>query len=42
MHAVGTGRNKKDAIKFCAVDACMKLEAMVCLIWGGGGEEEEV
>eukprot|EP00026_Physarum_polycephalum_P000203 Phypoly_transcript_00203.p1 GENE.Phypoly_transcript_00203~~Phypoly_transcript_00203.p1 ORF type:complete len:1178 (-),score=157.51 Phypoly_transcript_00203:119-3652(-) len=28
VHAVGTGRNKKDAIKYAAVDACMKLEAM--------------
>ena len=29
VEAVGTGRNKKDAIKYAAVDACMKVEAMV-------------
>jgi hypothetical protein len=31
IKAVGSGRNKKDAIKNAAVDACMKLEAMVIL-----------
>lgn len=27
--AVGTGRNKKDAIKYSSVDACAQLEKMV-------------